>query len=145
MPQPTHLLLPMWVAAEAGLAAQPAAGDARADASEGAATVVEIAVTRSSSIIRNRRTQGCCSIRSIVNNRSPDGSSSSSDDVRIISSMILGTAGIDYLFESSIVIERPTSSSSNNIGEETSHKGGSRARAIAVARRSTSPQSAERL
>ena len=115
------------------LETQSVAGAAMTIALNGTATVVEAAIANSTTTtIHKRRTHDSSSTHIIVNNgRHRD--SSSNDDVRSISSTILGPAGLDHPFDNSIGLERPISSN-NNIGEEASHNGTSRAHAIAAAR-----------
>ena len=137
--------LPIREVVGARLEAQPAAGAETANASEGAATVVEVTITsNNSSIINKRQTQGSSSAHSIVINKRLYGSSNIGD-IRSNIGTIPGPAGLDHLIDSIIEVKRPTSTSNNSIGEETSHIGTSRVRAIAAARRGTSTQSTKQL
>ena len=150
MSHPTRL--PLLVRVAVGLEATPAAGAAVADASEGAATVVEDAINSSSHSNRYN------TVHSNSNSNRTHGSSSSisSGDTRSSSHgssrRIPGAAEVEHLLDGSIGVERLTSSSSSSsssieedIGEATSHIGTSRARVIAAATRGASSQSAGRL
>ena len=151
MSHPTRL--PLLVRVAVGLEATPAAGAAVADASEGAATVVEDAINSSSHSNRYNI------VHSNSNSNRTHGSSSSisSGDTRSSSHgssrRIPGAAEVEHLLDGSIGVERLTSSSSSSssssieedIGEATSHIGTSRARVIAAATRGASSQSAGRL
>ena len=110
MPQPKPLPPYMRVAAGAGQEAQPAAGVAAANALECSATVVEVAISSSIGIIHSSHTHG----------NSSGGAVRSSN----IGSRIFGTARLDNRLNSSVEVERPITSSSNNIEEEIEQKTG---------------------